>query len=80
MKRQAITYTQPEPLTLEDVIAILSRRCAEVGSQRAFAEANNISPQYITDVLRRKREPGQMILGALGLQKVTSYTQREAQK
>jgi len=60
-------------LTLNEVIALLRRRCEEFGSQRAFALDSNISPQYITDVLRRKREPGQMVLDALGLRKVVTY-------
>lgn len=60
-------------LTLDDVTALLKRRCQEAGSQRAFAIDNDISPQYITDVLRGKREPGKMVLDALGLQKVVFY-------
>lgn len=62
-------------LSLEDVITLLARRCGEAGSQRAFAEAKGVSPQYITDVLRRKREPGQMVLDALGLKKVVTYVE-----
>ena len=64
-------------LTLTDVIALLKKRCEEVGSQRAFALDNDISPQYITDVLRQKREPGQMVLAALGLEKVVTYREKE---
>ena len=64
-------------LTITDVIALLRKRCKEAGSQRAFATANKISPQYIADVLRRKREPGEMILNALGLEKVIIYREKE---
>jgi hypothetical protein len=64
-------------LTLDDVIALLKKRCEEAGSQRAFAANNEISPQYITDVLRGKREPGAMILEALGLEKVVFYREKE---
>src|SRR5687767_5782214 len=60
-------------LTLTDVIALLAKRCEEAGSQRAFAEANKISAQYVNDVLKQKREPGDAILKALGLQKMESY-------
>lgn len=67
-------------LTLDDVINLLRKRCEEDGSQKAFAIYNDISPQYITDVLRRKREPGAMILDALGLQKVVTYTEKEVKK
>jgi hypothetical protein len=64
-------------LTLNDVVALLKKRCEEAGSQRAFAQANNVSPQYIADVLRRKREPGAMILDALGIEKVVTYREKE---
>ena len=63
-------------IELIDVIALLKKRCEDAGSQRAFAETNGISPQYITDVLRRKREPGAMILDALGLEKVVTYREK----
>lgn len=64
-------------LTLDDVIALLKKRCEEAGSQRAFAIDSEISPQYITDVLRGKREPGAMILEALRLEKVIFYREKE---
>src|SRR5215475_7990592 len=61
-------------LSLPGVIALLAKRCDEAGSQNAFAKANKISAQYVSDVLKQKREPGEAILKALGLQKVESYT------
>ncbi len=63
---------QPD-FTLADVIAALSERCAEAGSQRAFAENNRISAQHVSDVLNRKSKPGPAILRALGFYKVTQY-------
>jgi transcriptional regulator with XRE-family HTH domain len=55
------------------VIALLAKRYEESGSQKAFAEANDVSAQYVSDVLKQKREPGEAILKALGLYKVESY-------
>jgi hypothetical protein len=63
-------------LSLPDVIALLAKRCEEAGSQKAFAEANGVSAQYVSDVLKQKREPGEAILKALGLYKVESYSRR----
>ena len=64
-------------LTLSEVITLLATRCKEHGSQRAFAEMHDVSAQYVTDVLRKHREPGERILDALGLQKVIVYTEKE---
>lgn len=63
-------------LTLNDVVKLLRQRCTESGTQKAFAEASGVSPQYVADVLRLKREPGEAILSALGLEKVVSYREK----
>jgi len=60
-------------LTLSDVIALLAAACEECGSQKAFADAHDISAQYVSDVMKRKREPGEAILKALGLRKAPAY-------
>ena len=61
-------------LTLNEVVALLRKRCEEHGSQKAFAKMHDISAQYVTDVLHNKRrEPGPKILDALGLRKVITY-------
>jgi hypothetical protein len=60
-------------LTQAEVVALLRQRCQEAGSQKNFANTNDISAQYVTDVLNQRREPGEAILSALGLRKVISY-------
>lgn len=64
-------------LTLKEVVALLRKRCEEAGTQKAFAESHGVSPQYVADVLRMKREPGEAMLGALGLRKVIVYMEAE---
>jgi transcriptional regulator with XRE-family HTH domain len=64
-------------LTHDDLIALLRRRIKECGSQKLFAAVAGISEQYVSDVLRGRREPGDAILSALGLQKAIYYEQRE---
>ena len=64
-------------LTQADVIDLLRRQCKEAGSQKAFADANGISAQYVTDVLHKRREPGEAVLSALGLRKVITYEVKE---
>jgi hypothetical protein len=56
-----------------DPIAELKRAAARHGSQRRWALAHNLSPQYVTDVLQGRRDPGPGILDALGLVRVVAY-------
>ena len=48
------------------------------GNQSAFASDKEISKAYINDVLRERRDPGQKILGAVGIEKATCYRLKEA--
>lgn len=43
------------------------------GSQTAFAEDKGLSPTYVSDVIRGRRDPGEKILNILGLKKVIRY-------
>ena len=62
-----------DALKLDDLREVLAAKSAEMGSQKALAAQLEISPQYLGDVLSGKREPGESILKALGLQKVVLY-------
>lgn len=75
-------------LTHDDLIALLKRRIKEHalisgiighGQQKLFAQKAGISQQYLGDVLRGRREPGEAILSALGLRKVVYYEQKEGE-
>ena len=57
----------------EAVVALLLRKTTEVGSPRKWALGHSILPQYVSDVLRGRRDPGPQILAALGLEKVVTY-------
>lgn len=41
----------------------------EAGSQRNLAKKLGVSPMFICDIIKGRREPGEKILKALGLQK-----------
>lgn len=43
------------------------------GVQAAFARAHGFSVAYLNDVMRERREPGQKILDAIGVEKVVVY-------
>jgi hypothetical protein len=58
-----------------DVCARLRLACKAAGGQQVWAQANAVSPQYVSDVLAARREPGDAILRALGLRKVVRYVE-----
>lgn len=57
----------------ELVRSMLKARCAEAGSQKAWAKEAGVSVQYVCDVLHGRREPGDAICSALGLRRVVTY-------
>jgi transcriptional regulator with XRE-family HTH domain len=60
-------------MTPEEFIAYLTEQVDAYGSQLAFARHYGVSPSYLSDVMRRKREPGPSMLHALGFRKVVTY-------
>lgn len=65
-------------LNERDILDRMRAAVEQAGSQRAFAEQHKISLQYVNDVLRGRREPGQRILDALGVEKVVSYREKQS--
>ena len=64
-------------MTTDEVRELLLSACEEAGTQQAWAKAHRISPQYVTDVLKERREPGGKMLAALGLRRVVAYERIE---
>jgi hypothetical protein len=62
--------------TEDEIMEQLRGAIAAAGSQRAFADQHQIALQYINDVLRGRRKPGQKILDALGIERVVSYREK----
>ena len=46
-------------------------------TQSALAKELGVSPAYLSDILRGKRDPGPQVLGALGLERVVTYERAE---
>lgn len=63
-------------LSRHDVALRLKAAIDAVGSQKAYAQAHKISEQYLSDVLNGRREPGQKILDALGIERVVVYREK----
>jgi hypothetical protein len=64
-------------LNEQDVINRLREAIHAAGSQKSFARQHHVSLQYVNDVLHRRREPGQKILDALGIERVVSYREKQ---
>lgn len=60
-------------LTNKDVRTLLMEACARSGGQKPWADANDVSPQYVSDVINGRREPGKAIASALGLESQTVF-------
>ena len=58
----------------EEARALLARECEKAGSQRAWAMAHCISPQYVNDVLAGRRAIGAGLADALGLVRTLTFT------
>ena len=50
------------------------------GSQKAFAKRMGISEQYLSDVLKGRREPGAKVLKYFGLERVVGYRRADGGK
>ncbi len=51
----------------------LQRRVEAAGGQKAFAEIAGVSPQYVCDCLKGRRDIGKSIARVLGYEPVTMY-------
>jgi transcriptional regulator with XRE-family HTH domain len=55
------------------IVRRLRKLCAE-SSQKNVADELGISPQYLCDILKGRRQPGASVLQALGLTRKVSYS------
>lgn len=58
---------------LREVIRDLQQLVDVMSTQKALAQAIGVSGQYLSDVLRGKREPGEAVLRFLGYEKIVGY-------
>lgn len=55
----------------------LERMAKQDGSQKALAGALGVSESYLSDVILGRREPGDKLLDAMGLERVVTYRNKE---
>lgn len=56
-------------LNKADVVKMVAAACDRAGGQRVWASENGLSPAYVTDVLKGRRDPADSICRALGLER-----------
>lgn len=71
-----IGFAMNKWLTTAQVLERLKREIKTFGSQVDWADANNVHPPQVSDVLAERRPPTKQILEALGLRKVAAYEER----
>jgi hypothetical protein len=64
-------------LTPPEFRAWLKTQVSQIGTQTEAAARWKISKQYLGDLLKGTREPGEAILCTLGLQKIVRYERKE---
>lgn len=60
-------------ITEQQVREMLKRECSAAGGQSAWADLHNVSPQFVCDVLKGKRNVTKTIAAALELQRVVLF-------
>ena len=58
---------------MPEVVELLRVLATQSDSQSDLAAEIGISPQYLNDILRGRRDPGETVLRYLGLQKRVIY-------
>jgi DNA-binding transcriptional regulator YdaS (Cro superfamily) len=60
-------------VTTDEVREMLRKACDRAGTARAWADQAGVSGAYVSDVLNGRREPGEAICKALGIERETVY-------
>lgn len=60
-------------LSMQNLRDMLAEACHNCGGQSMWAEKHGLSAQYVSDVIRGRRDPGKAIADAFGLEPRTMY-------
>ena len=60
-------------MTHAQLLQLLRRKVRRYGTQTALSSGLDISPAYLSDILKGKREPGAKVLASLGLRRIVRY-------
>jgi len=56
-------------MTLDSFRKYLAQQAKDAGSQRNLAKKLKVSPMFICDVLKERRDPGEKLLSAMGFER-----------
>lgn len=65
-------------MDIDELRAVLAGACEKAGGQSAWAKSHGLSAPYISDILKKRREPGPQVLDALGFERIITYRAKEA--
>lgn len=63
-------------LTKAEFLDVVRKACVDAGSQRALAEALNMDPSHLSEVLSGKRGVTEKIMAPLGYELVEYYRKK----
>lgn len=66
-------WAERKVFNVHEVLDMIRSECTGLGGQYQWATKHHISPAYLSDVLRGKRNIGPAILRALEMKSVTYY-------
>jgi hypothetical protein len=64
-------------LSEDELVEALTSACNAAGGQSNWAKTAGVSAQYVTDVLKRRRKPGDAISRALGYERRETYVRKD---
>ena len=65
-------------MTIDEVYQAIDNEIQRSGSQVAAAAKLQISPQYLNDIRKRRRELSDAVLAALGIEKIIMYRYKDS--
>lgn len=72
--------TERKAIDFETVRARLIEAIETAGGREKWARANHLNPEFVADVIRRKREPSDALCAAIGLRRVVAYLPIETER
>lgn len=60
-------------MTEQEALCVLAAQIEQCGSAQAWAKKHGVSPSYVSDVRMGRRDMGEKMLSALGLERVVTY-------
>jgi hypothetical protein len=67
-------------MTSDQLRQRLERECRKAGGQTAWAYEHGLSVAYVSDVLRKQREPSSTIARALGYQRQMIFRKKSSRR